>query len=66
MLLSFIQPWEWCIAHLLNCALVEAFGICVDKKASKNPECRDILSLVKKVIEGLNKSMRKKVGIQSH
>lgn len=55
------QAWEWCIAHLLNCALVEAFGTTLDIKACRNKHARQLITLVKNTIENVNKSSIRKV-----
>ncbi|CAB1110806.1 unnamed protein product [Ectocarpus sp. CCAP 1310/34] len=31
--------WEWCVCHMINCALVEAFGTHVNPAKSINPRC---------------------------
>lgn len=31
-------PWDWCILHLYNCALVDAFGTSKDPQKSKNKD----------------------------
>jgi hypothetical protein len=49
-------PWDWCVSHLLNCVLVEAFGTALRKEQSGNPDVRTVLMRVKKVIEHVNKS----------
>ena len=48
--------WDWCVPHLLNCALVEAFGTSVDPAKSKNNACRVVLMRAKRTIEFVNKS----------
>ncbi len=48
--------WEWCLCHMLNCALVEAFGSQVDPKKSTNKAARALISRAKKMIEHCNKS----------
>lgn len=48
--------WDWCACHLMVKAAEQAFGVCADPTKSKNPEARDLLRLVIKVIEKLNKS----------
>lgn len=50
--------WDWCIAHLCNCALVEAFGTTLDSTKSKNPTFRTFLKAVKKIIEHLHESTK--------
>lgn len=56
-----MQPWEWCIAHLLNRVIIDAFGICLERGLSKNTVARDVLDMVKRVIESINKSSDRKV-----
>jgi hypothetical protein len=58
-----LQPWEWCLAHLINCALVEAFGVCLEAKKSKHPAARKAINRVKKLLEWISKSGLKKVNI---
>ena len=48
--------WDWCLSHLLNCALVEAFGTSVDPALSKNRDVRDVFARAKRSIEYVNKS----------
>ncbi|KAJ1417784.1 hypothetical protein B484DRAFT_400696 [Ochromonadaceae sp. CCMP2298] len=38
--------WDWCIPHLLNVALVEGCGSCLDPTASSNRACRNLISLL--------------------
>lgn len=52
----------WCIAHIIHNSLVEAFGISIDKKKGKNQPARDLIALVRKLIERVNKSPNNKVG----
>eukprot|EP00731_Ephydatia_muelleri_P024107 Em0016g378a len=33
--------WDWCMSHLLNCALVEAFGTSLDPTSSGNKAARE-------------------------
>ena len=47
--------WEWCLPHLLNRVTVDANGISMNTKKSKNPLCRDLVDSVK-VVEHFNKS----------
>lgn len=54
-------PWEWCIAHLLNRATVDATGMSPAKSRSKNTRCRELLELVKGMVEHFNKSAVDKV-----
>lgn len=49
-------PWEWCIPHFLNCALVDAFGTSLDPAKSKNALARAVIVRAKKVVEHVNKS----------
>lgn len=55
------QDWEWCICHMANCALLEAFGINIDRKKATFKEGREIFDRVTKTIETLNKSQNAKV-----
>ncbi|CAM9556615.1 unnamed protein product, partial [Ectocarpus sp. 6 AP-2014] len=48
--------WEWCVCHMLNCALVEAIGTHVDPQKSANPAARKVIVMVKKVVEHIRKS----------
>lgn len=50
------SSWDWCLPHMLNCTLVEAFGSSLDPSTSKNPETRAVLVRAKKVVEFVNKS----------
>ncbi|CAB1104439.1 unnamed protein product [Ectocarpus sp. CCAP 1310/34] len=52
--------WEWCVCHMINCALVEAFGTHVDPAKSGNPGARKVITTVKKVVEHIRKSPRAK------
>ncbi|CAM9410027.1 unnamed protein product, partial [Sphacelaria rigidula] len=54
------SKWEWCFPHMLNCALVEAFGTNASKASNKNNEAREVIDAVKKVVEHLNKSANSK------
>ncbi len=49
-------PWDWCTAHMLDCALVEAFGTSLSRDQSGNPDARAVMVRVKKVIETVNMS----------
>ncbi|CAM9895380.1 unnamed protein product [Scytosiphon promiscuus] len=53
--------WEWCVCHMINCSLVEAFGTHVDPAKSHNPAARKVVMTVKKVVEHIRKSPRAKV-----
>ncbi|CAM9362719.1 unnamed protein product, partial [Sphacelaria rigidula] len=48
--------WEWCFAHLLNRATIDATGMSPAKDPSKNPQCRELLELIKGMVEHFNKS----------
>lgn len=48
--------WEWCIPHLLNCALVDSFGSSLNPNMSKNVLARAVIGRAKKLIEFVNKS----------
>jgi hypothetical protein len=53
-LLSKLMPdssWDWCIPHLINRAFTDAFGASVDVQASKNVECRELITKLKKQIQ---------------
>ena len=52
---------DWCISHLCNCALVDAFGTALHIEKSRNPDVRTLLSKTKKVIEHVNKSPSTKI-----
>ena len=52
----------WCIPHLVNCALVETFGVLLEPAKSRNKEARNLTMKVKIVIENLNKSNNMKTG----
>ncbi|KAI0565138.1 Ribonuclease H-like protein [Gracilaria domingensis] len=58
LLCSKLLPgfWDWCIPHLLNCALVDAFETSLHSEGVRNTNCRGLLRDVKKIIEHLNKS----------
>lgn len=55
------SAWEWCIPHLLNCALAEAFGTALDAASSKNHQARAAIIAAKKVVEHVNKSHPTKI-----
>ncbi len=57
----FPQPWEWCRSHLFNVALVEGFGVCLEKTKSSNPECRIMFDDMKHLTAQLNQSDQTKV-----
>ena len=52
------SEWEWCIPHMLNTALVEAFGAHEDPKKVKDSAkpIREFIKRVRKVVTHLNKS----------
>ncbi|CAM9804265.1 unnamed protein product [Laminaria digitata] len=56
--------WEWCVCHMLNCALVEATGTHVDPAKSSNPAGRKVIVAVKKVVEHIRKSPKAKTIFQ--
>lgn len=47
---------EWCLAHLMNLCLVDAFGMSLNPNKSKNPAARNIVTKVRSLIETVNKS----------
>lgn len=47
---------EWCVSHLIHCALVDAFGTCKDPRKSKNTEAREVFDRLRKQVECVNKS----------
>lgn len=47
---------EWCIPHLLNRAIIDAFGLSLSPATSKNPPSRAMFGDMKKDIEHVNKS----------
>lgn len=47
---------EWCIAHLLNRAIIDAFGLSLSPEKSKNPQARRIVVRVKRVVKHTRKS----------
>eukprot|EP00952_Eustigmatos_sp_NYUAD-ZCMA_P011831 47839-Eustigmatos_ZCMA.PRE.1 len=57
------QSWEWCLAHMLHNAVREAFGQEEDAAKVKNRIARGLIGLVRKMIESINKSQRKKIGL---
>lgn len=60
------KPSEWCLAHLLNCALVDAFGVSQSIKNCKNLEARAISTSLRRVIEHVNKSPKARTIIREH
>lgn len=47
---------EWCIPHMLNRAIIDAFGLSLDPKKSKNPDARKPILEVRRIVEHINKS----------
>ncbi|CAN0144047.1 unnamed protein product, partial [Scytosiphon promiscuus] len=47
---------EWCGPHMANRATIDGTGMSPTKAASKNPRCRELLELCKKVVEFVNRS----------
>lgn len=52
---------EWCGPHMANRATIDGTGMSPTKAASKNPRCRELLELCKKVVEFVNRSSSFKV-----
>ncbi|PXF44124.1 hypothetical protein BWQ96_06097 [Gracilariopsis chorda] len=54
--------WNWCMSHLLNCALVEAFGTSIPSWNVQSQSTRNFLKDLKKIVEHIIKSssMRKR------
>ena len=50
-LVGGIEPWEECLAHLLNSATMDGTGMSEVMEGSKNPLCRELLELVEKTVE---------------
>ncbi|KAI9906760.1 hypothetical protein PsorP6_004322 [Peronosclerospora sorghi] len=48
--------WEWCIPHMKNPSVQDAFDTSLDPKKSNNAAARDLVSAVKSLIEHFNKS----------
>ncbi|CAM9356498.1 unnamed protein product, partial [Sphacelaria rigidula] len=42
--------WEWCFAHLVNRATIDATGMSPAKDRSKNVQCRELLELIKRMV----------------
>ena len=56
VLSTLLAPsWDWCISHLCNCALVDAFGTDIHLRKCHNLEFRALLKRVKSIIEHLHK-----------
>lgn len=54
--MCFRQVWEWCINHLMNVCLIDAFGISIDKSKSKHKAARTVFDEVTKVIGSMRSS----------
>lgn len=50
------RPYVWCNAHLVNCALLESFGVTKEKDKSKNKPVRALFKIMRSTIENVNKS----------
>lgn len=50
------RPREWCIAHIINLCLVDAFGVSLHANKCKNPEAREVSAALRRVLEHVNKS----------
>lgn len=53
--------FEWCIAHQLNRALIDGFGLSATPASSKNTDARQVIFNMRKDIEHINKSEPSKV-----
>lgn len=53
--------FEWCIAHQLNHAIIDGFGLSAAPWKSNNPEARAVIFNVKKDVECMKKSEPAKV-----
>ena len=53
--------FEWCLAHQLNRAIIDSFGLSAAPASSKNPEARAIIFNMKKDVEHINMSEPAKV-----
>ena len=56
--------WDWCMSHLLNCALVEAFGTSLHPTSRGNKAAREVIIRAKKVVEYVNKSHPAKIALE--
>ncbi len=54
-------PWEWCLAHLLNRATIDGTGMSLSKEASKNRDCRELLTVITGIVEHFNTCTADKV-----
>lgn len=55
---------EWCLGHIINLCLVDAFGAHHDKGKTKNSEARAVIEAVRKMIEMINKSSKLKTKLE--
>lgn len=53
--------FEWCLAHQLNRAIIDGFGLSAAPASSKNPQARSVIFNMKKDVENINKSEPAKV-----
>lgn len=53
--------FEWCLAHQLNRAIIDGFGLSAAPASSKNPQARAVIFNMKKDVERINKSEPAKV-----
>jgi hypothetical protein len=53
--------WEWCLAHMINRAIVEAFGYCPDASKSTNIEAREQIMDMRRVGDLIRSSPQVKV-----
>ncbi|CAM9530188.1 unnamed protein product, partial [Sphacelaria rigidula] len=56
--------WEWCFDHLLNRATIDATGMSPARDRQKNPQCRELLELIKGMVEHFNKSAVDKIALE--
>lgn len=56
--------WKWCVSHMASVACEHAFGTSADASKTKNKQAREILKLVIKVVETLNKSQNLKTKLE--
>ena len=48
--------WDWCTSHMASKAFEHAFGTSAEPSKSKNPAARNLIRVVIKVMERLNRS----------
>ena len=53
---EMIAKREWCVSHLLNLGMVDAFGTNIHNTQCKNREARVLFKLIRKMVETVNKS----------